>query len=134
MRAMGRKALGRRGGADAPIWSVGSYLDHGRRDDSVRCCKSPVHQLKIGNVKGSLECGLPVPELSHAMQSGIGVNLDIQEHKLTGFYLAEELRQILDFAPQLVSVYGPNRERLHINRVGLDYLGLSLVSAAKRGF
>jgi formate hydrogenlyase transcriptional activator len=33
---------------------------------------------------------------------------------------------MLDFAPQLVSVYGPNRERLHINRIALDYLGLSL--------
>ncbi|HEV2988041.1 MAG TPA: sigma 54-interacting transcriptional regulator, partial [Candidatus Angelobacter sp.] len=37
-----------------------------------------------------------------------------------------ELRQMLDFAPQLVSVYGPNRERLHINRIALDYLGLGL--------
>src|SRR5260370_14754152 len=33
---------------------------------------------------------------------------------------------MLDFTPQLVSVYGPNRERLHINRIALDYLGLSL--------
>jgi len=118
--------------------------DHRRRDDSVRCCKSQVHLLKFENVKGELmasqnivfpvgsesvkqglKCGLPVPELSHAMHSGIGVNLDIQEHKLTEFYLAEELRQMLDFAPQLVSVYGPNSERLHINRIALDYLGLS---------
>jgi len=37
-----------------------------------------------------------------------------------------ELRQMLDFAPQLVSVYGPNRERIHVNRITLDYLGLSL--------
>jgi PAS domain S-box-containing protein len=37
-----------------------------------------------------------------------------------------ELRQMLDLAPQLVSVYGPNRERLHVNRIALDYLGLSL--------
>jgi len=37
-----------------------------------------------------------------------------------------QLRQILDFAPQLVAVYGPNRERLHINRIALDYLGVSL--------
>src|SRR6201984_1278646 len=120
-------------------------LDHRKRDVSVRCCKFQVHQPKFGNVKGELmatqnivfpvgsesvkrspKCGPPLPELSHAMQSWVGVNLDIQEHKLTEFYLAEELRQILDFAPQLVSVYGPNRERLHINRVGLDYLGLSL--------
>jgi PAS domain S-box-containing protein len=200
------------------------------------------------SVKRALKCGLPVPELSHAMQSWIGVNLDIQEHKLAEFYLAEgqrlthmgswtfnaagfghwspelfaihgldsgstppsireymalvhpddrefvaqeiqtmltehrgfdftkrivrsdgsvrhvrcvgtpatnggmfqgfvgtgidvteheelikalrkseaELRQMLDFAPQLVSVYGPNCERLHINRIALDYLGLSL--------
>src|SRR5467141_4292338 len=37
-----------------------------------------------------------------------------------------ELRQILDFTPQLIAVYGPNRERLYVNRVGLDYLGLTL--------
>ncbi len=37
-----------------------------------------------------------------------------------------ELRQMLDFAPQLVAVYGPNRERLHVNRIALDYLGVSL--------
>src|SRR6202007_346123 len=60
------------------------------------------------------------------MQSWIGVNLDIQEHKLAEFYLAEELRQILDFAPQLGSVDGTNRERLHINRVGLHSVGLAL--------
>src|ERR1700739_1366345 len=120
-------------------------LDHRKRDVSVCCCKFRVHQLKFGNVKGELmasqnivfpvgsesvkrspKCGPPLPELSHAMQSWVGVNLDIPEHKVGEFYLAEELRQILDFAPQLVSVYGPNRDRLHINRVGLDYLGLSL--------
>src|SRR6266403_1930604 len=37
-----------------------------------------------------------------------------------------ELRQMLDFAPQLIAVFGPNRERLYINRIALDYLGLSL--------
>ena len=106
---------------------------------------SQVRLLKFGNVKGepmaiqnivfpvgsesvkrSLKCGLSVPGSNPAMQSWIGVNLDVQEHKLTEFYLGEELRQMLDFAPQLVSVYGPNCERLHINRIALDYLGLSL--------
>jgi PAS domain-containing protein len=38
----------------------------------------------------------------------------------------EELRQMLDFAPQLIAVYGPNRERLYANRVALDYAGISL--------
>src|SRR5260370_6334136 len=37
-----------------------------------------------------------------------------------------ELRQILDFTPELIAVYGPNREGLYVNRVGLDYLGLTL--------
>ena len=36
-----------------------------------------------------------------------------------------ELRQILDFAPQIIAVYGRDRERLHINRIALDYLGVS---------
>jgi PAS domain S-box-containing protein len=38
----------------------------------------------------------------------------------------EELRQMLDFAPQLIAVYGPNRERLYANRVALDYAGITL--------
>jgi formate hydrogenlyase transcriptional activator len=37
-----------------------------------------------------------------------------------------ELKQILDFTPQLVSVFGPDRERLYANRVVLDYLGVGL--------
>ncbi|HTF70280.1 MAG TPA: PAS domain S-box protein, partial [Edaphobacter sp.] len=37
-----------------------------------------------------------------------------------------ELRQILDLAPQLIAVYGPNRERLYANRVALEYFGMSL--------
>jgi PAS domain S-box-containing protein len=37
-----------------------------------------------------------------------------------------ELRQILDLTPQLISVYGPNYERFYVNRVALDYLGLTL--------
>jgi PAS domain S-box-containing protein len=36
-----------------------------------------------------------------------------------------ELRQIVDIVPQLIAVYGPNRERLYANRTALDYLGVS---------
>src|SRR5271156_5079265 len=36
------------------------------------------------------------------------------------------LRQILDLAPQIIAVYGPNREQLYANRILLDYLGLTL--------
>ena len=37
-----------------------------------------------------------------------------------------ELRQIVDLVPQLVAVFGPNREGLFVNRVALDYFGLTL--------
>jgi PAS domain S-box-containing protein len=37
-----------------------------------------------------------------------------------------ELRQVLDFAPQLVAVTGSSRERIYANRGALDYLGISL--------
>jgi PAS domain S-box-containing protein len=37
-----------------------------------------------------------------------------------------ELRQMLDFAPQYVAVFGPGRERLYANRIFLDYLGHTL--------
>ena len=39
---------------------------------------------------------------------------------------AEELRQLLDFTPELIAVLGPNRERLYANRLALAYLGASL--------
>jgi PAS domain S-box-containing protein len=37
-----------------------------------------------------------------------------------------ELSQMLDLAPQHVAVFGPGGERLYINRMGLDYIGVSL--------
>src|SRR4029077_12146766 len=59
----------------------------------------------------------------------IGVNLDIEERKRAEDKIREketELRQMLDFTPQLVSVFGPGRERLYANRMMLDYLGIGL--------
>jgi PAS domain S-box-containing protein len=58
---------------------------------------------------------------------GTGMDVTEQEQLIEEMRKSEEeLRQTLDFAPQLVGVYGPNRERLHVNRIALDYLGLSL--------
>jgi PAS domain S-box-containing protein len=37
-----------------------------------------------------------------------------------------ELRQMLDFAPQIIGVLGPRRERLYANRVALTYYGVTL--------
>jgi formate hydrogenlyase transcriptional activator len=58
-----------------------------------------------------------------------GVLTDIEDRKRAEDQIREqerEVRQMLDFAPQFVAVYGPNRERLHVNRIALDYLGVSL--------
>ena len=39
---------------------------------------------------------------------------------------AHRWRQMLEFTPQLVRLFGPDHERIYANRTGLDYLGLSL--------
>jgi len=74
------------------------------------------------------------------------VNLDLEAAKPAEFYRAEarrlgrtnaeltgalreseaELRHTLEISPQLISVYGPGRERQYANRTALEYLGLSL--------
>ncbi|HEX3697040.1 MAG TPA: sigma 54-interacting transcriptional regulator [Polyangia bacterium] len=54
---------------------------------------------------------------------------DIDERKKAEQQLEgqeKELRQVLDLAPQLVTVYGPERERLYANLVALSYFGMSL--------
>src|ERR1700722_1380007 len=72
---------------------------------------------------------------SHALHHGsgdiefIGAVSDITGRKKAEQKLEQqeaEVRQILDFTPQLVGVFGPNRERIYVNRVALDYLGVSL--------
>jgi PAS domain S-box-containing protein len=60
---------------------------------------------------------------------GVSFVLDLSEQKRAEEKIRAqemEFQQILDLVPQLVSVYGPNRERLYANRGMLDYLGLSL--------
>jgi formate hydrogenlyase transcriptional activator len=52
----------------------------------------------------------------------IGINVDIEERRQA----EEELRQLLDFTPELIAVLGPKRERLYANRMALAYLGASL--------
>src|SRR4029077_20775259 len=82
-------------------------------DDSVKYVHIVAHAVK--DKAGNLEF--------------VGAVTDITERKAAEERIRRqeaELRQMLDFAPQLISVFGPNRERLHINRIALDYLGLSL--------
>jgi len=52
----------------------------------------------------------------------IGINLDIEDRKQAEI----ELRQMLDLAPQLIVVLGPNQERLYANRPALAFLSATL--------
>jgi formate hydrogenlyase transcriptional activator len=82
-------------------------------DDSVKYVHVVAHAMK--DKAGNLEF--------------VGAVTDITERKAAEEKIRRqeaELRQMLDFAAQLIAVFGPNRERLHINRIALDYLGLSL--------
>jgi PAS domain S-box-containing protein len=66
----------------------------------------------------------------------IGINVDIEERKRAEQELRDivdtirgqeaELRQMLDYAPQIIVLVGPRRERLYANRFALAYLGVSL--------
>ncbi len=82
-----------------------------------------------GEYRWHLQRGVPLRDEAGNIVKWYGVVTDIEDRKQAEDKIREketELRQILDFAPQLVGVYGPNRERLHVNRIALDYLGLSL--------
>jgi PAS domain S-box-containing protein len=59
----------------------------------------------------------------------VGAVTDITERKLGEEKIRDqemEFRQMLDLSSQQVAVFGPGGERLFANRIGLDYLGLSL--------
>jgi formate hydrogenlyase transcriptional activator len=59
----------------------------------------------------------------------LGTGMDVTEQEELTKALRkseEELRQVLDLTPQLVVVFGPDRERLYANRMSLDYLGVTL--------
>ena len=78
----------------------------------VRCVGVPARQGEGETLQGFVGTGIDVTEQEQLTE-------ELRQSEL-------ELRQMLDFAPQLIGVYGPNRERLYVNRVALDYLGLSL--------
>ena len=72
--------------------------------------------------------GIPTTSAGTARRF-VGTGLDVTEQEQLNEALREgerELRQILDLVPQLVAVFGPDGERLYANRIGLDYVGLSL--------
>jgi PAS domain S-box-containing protein len=82
-----------------------------------------------GPVRDLHVVGHPVLSKSGDLVEFVGTVIDVTERKAAEEKIREqemELRQMLDLAPQQVAVFGPGGERLYANRIGLDYLGVSL--------
>ena len=85
--------------------------------------------LPDGQLKWIHTVGHPVLTSSGDLVQYLGSSTDITERKEAEEKLKQqetELRQVLDLAPQLIAVFGPHRERLYLNRMSLDYFGITL--------
>src|SRR6478672_7950530 len=74
---------------------------------------------------------------SGMLQRFVGTGIDVTEQEDLTRALRkseEELRQMLDLAPQIIGVLGPRRERLYANRVALTYYGITLEEWRQRSF
>jgi formate hydrogenlyase transcriptional activator len=82
-----------------------------------------------GEYRWFLERVFPLFDHAGQILGWYGSDIDIHDRKQAEDKIRQqeiEVRQIVDLAPQLVSVFGPGRERLYANRVVLDYLGVGL--------
>ena len=85
-------------------------------------------QMADGSIKHVQVTAHPSRDSSGNLEF-VGAITDVSEQRQAEALIRareSELRQMLDLAPQLIAVFGPNRERLYANRNALDYLGLSL--------
>jgi len=85
--------------------------------------------LPDGSIKHVHNVGHPVLNESGEITEFVGTVIDITERRHAEAVIREqeaELRQMLDFTPQLIGVYGATGERLYANRTALNYLGISL--------
>jgi PAS domain S-box-containing protein len=82
-----------------------------------------------GEYRWFLERVFPLSDHAGQIVGWYGSDIDIHDRKQAEDKIRQqeiEVRQIVDLAPQLVSVFGPDRERLYANRVVLDYPGIGL--------
>jgi len=85
--------------------------------------------LPDGTIKWVQTVGHPVLSTAGELVQFIGISMDVTERKAAEERIRAqeaELRQMLDLVPQLVAVFGRDHERIYANRMGLDYLGVSL--------
>ena len=82
-----------------------------------------------GEIRDIHAIGHPVLGPSGDLVEFVGSVIDVTERKQAEDNIRQsenELRQILDFAPQQVAVLGPDRTRLYVKSGNLDYFGFTL--------
>ncbi len=90
-----------------------------------------------GQYRWHLQRGVPLRDEDGNILKWYGVLTDIEDRKRAEDKIRAqeaELRQILDLAPQLVAVIGPQGERLFANRVLLEILELTFEEWRNRPF
>ena len=110
--------------------------DRVKREASDRMFLQKVHAdveyrivLPDGTVKHIHGLTHPVFNSNRELVEVVGTAIDVTERKRAEEKIQQsemQLRQILDFTPQLVAVLGPDRSRLYTNQAALDYFGLTL--------
>ena len=81
--------------------------------------------LPDGTVKHIHGLAHPVLSLNGELVEVVGTAMDVTERKRAEEKIQQsekELRQLLDFTPQHVTVLGPDGRRLYNNLAALDYL------------
>jgi formate hydrogenlyase transcriptional activator len=82
-----------------------------------------------GQYRWHLQRGIPLRDEAGQVVRWYGVLTDIEDRKRAEDALREqeaELRQMLDFAHELVVVFGPDFQHLYANRAALEYAGVTL--------
>jgi PAS domain S-box-containing protein len=85
--------------------------------------------LPDGTVKHIHGLAHPVFNSNRELVEVVGTAIDVTERRRAEEKIRQsemQLRQILDFTPQLVAVLGPDRSRLYTNQAALEYFGLTL--------
>jgi PAS domain S-box-containing protein len=85
--------------------------------------------LPDGAIKHLQSVGRPVLNELGELAEFVGTTVDITERKLAEKKIRQdehELRRITDAIPHIIVVLNPDGRTIYVNRVGLEYIGLSL--------
>jgi PAS domain S-box-containing protein len=124
-----------------PMWDQWFQRIHPEDRDKVKLAGDRTFLKKVdcdiefrivrpdGTVKQIHGIGHPVLSPHGELVQVVGTMVDITERRRAEEKIQQsekELRQLLDFTPQHVTVLGPDRRRLYNNQAALDYHGLTL--------